>query len=448
MKRTIVSLLFLVTIQFSFAQYIKGTVLDATTKKPLEDVHVYVKNKEQVTFTNGFGKFRLKLSSQIKFNDTIYFSFIGYKTKKLGYSKNKKNYSVSLVKDELKLENVALVWERKLKPRLHYKKLTPMKRGLSSFGALLKDDKIYVIGGESTIKIDEMKKLMDYYEKISFGELIMRSKSSFNRQFYRGDLYIYDINLDTWEVTDKMFRKRAYHNLNNYDNKIYVLGGKNLSMGRKYEYLDDKIEIFDQDDKNIIIDDTNPHQAVDFASFTYKDKIILMGGSTKMKKNGKKEYTNKVHLHDLKSGLWYELASMPLAKETKGVLINDKVYLLGGFNKKPLTGIETFDLISGKWEREGDLFNGLSTPAIAHKNEMVYLYEDGKMVTYNIKTKELKQFLIDLDLKSSKLYYANNKLYILGGFRENNYSVVPSKSLYSIDLIEFETTNIHKSKKL
>ena len=450
MKRTILSLLFLFTIQFSFAQYIKGTVSDGTTKKPLKNVHVYIKNKEQVTLTNTFGKFRLNLSSQIKFNDTIFFSFIGYKTQKLIFSKNKKNYSVSLVKDALKLDNVALVWERKLKPRLHYKKLTPMKRGLFSFGSLLKDDKIYVIGGAASIIIDEMKKSFDY-DPENFEGMVLSGRikpNNFSREIYRGDLNVYDIKLDTWEVTDKMFRKRAFHNLNNYDNKIYVVGGKTLSMGRKYEYLENKIEIFDQDDKNIIIDDTNPHQAVDFASFTYKDKIIMMGGSTKMKKNGKREYSNKVHLYDLKSGLWYELATMPLAKETKGVLIDDKVYLLGGFNEKPLTEIESFDLISGKWKKEGDLFKGISTPAITHKDEMVYLYDEGKLVTFNIKTKELKQFLIDLDLKSSKLYYTNSKLYILGGFRENSYSTIPSKALYSIDLKEFETTNIHKSKKL
>jgi len=450
MKRTILSLLFLVTIQFSFAQYIKGTVLDATTKKPLKEVHVYIKNKEQVTLTNGFGKYRLKLSSQIKTNDTLFFSFIGYKTQKLLYSKNIRNYSVSLVKDELKLENVALVWERKLKPRLYYKKLTPMKRGLSSFGSLLKDDKIYVIGGESSIIINEMKKMLDYDpENLELAVLSGRLKANnFTRQFYRGDLYIYDIKLDRWEVTDKKFSKRAHHNLNNYGDKIYVLGGKTLSMGRKYEYLDDKIEVFDKNDKNIIIDNTNPHQAVDFASFTYNDNIIVMGGSVKKDKNEVKEYSNKVHLYDLKSGLWYELTTMPSAKETNGVLIDDKVYLLGGFKEKSLTEIESFDLISGKWEKEGDLFEGINTSAITHKNNMVYLFNDGKIVTYNIKRKELKQYLIDLDLKSSKLFYANNKLYILGGFRENSYSSFPSRALYSIDINEFETTNIEKSKRL
>jgi len=450
MKRTILSLLFLFTIQFSFAQYIKGTVSDGTTKKPLKNVHVYIKNKEQVTLTNTFGKFRLNLSSQIKFNDTIFFSFIGYKTQKLIYSKNKKNYSVSLVKNALKLDNVALVWERKLKPRLHYKKLTSMKRGLFSFGSLLKDDKIYVIGGAASIIVDEMKKSFDY-DPENFEAMVLSGRlkaNNFTRQFYRGDLYIYDIKLDSWEVTDKKFSKRAHHNLNNYGDKFYVIGGKTLSMGRKYEYLADKIEVFDKNNKNIIIDGTNPHQAVDFASFTYDDNIIVMGGSIKKNKNEVKEYTNKVHLYNLKSGLWYELTTMPSAKETNGVLIDNKVYLLGGFKEKPLTEIESFDLISGKWEKEGDLFNGMSSPAIAHKKEVVYLFDGGKIVTYNIKTNELKQYLIDLDLKFSKLYYANNKLYILGGFRENSYSFFPSRALYSIDLNEFETTNIHKSKKL
>lgn len=449
MKRTILSLLFLFIIQFSFAQNIKGIVLDADTKKPLKDVHVYAKNKEQVTLTNEIGKFRLKLSSQIYTNDTIYFSYIGYKTKKVLYSKKKKNYSVHLINDELKLDDVELVWKKKLNLRVHFNKLKSMKRGLHSFGSLLKDNKIYVIGGDASVEINEMKKLMEYDpENVEAMVLTGRVKPNNSRQFYRGDLYIYDIKLDKWEVTDKMFRKRAYHNLNNYGNKIYVLGGKRLSMGRKYEYLENKIEVFDEENNSIIIDDTNPHQAVDFVSFNYDDKIIVMGGSTKKKKNGIKEYSNKVHLYDLKSGLWYELTTMPSAKEVNGVLIDNKIYLLGGFNRNPLTEIETFDLISGEWKKEGDLFQGLTNPAITHKNDDIYLFEDGKIVRYNIKTKELQQYLIDLNLKSSKLYYANNKLYILGGFRENNYSVTPSRELYSIDLNEFEKTKINKSKRL
>ncbi len=250
------------------------------------------------------------------------------------------------------------------------------------------------------------------------------------------------------KLIKKKFKKRAYHNLNYYNNKLYVLGGKRLARNRKFEYLENQIEIFDQEKNIITIDNTNPHQAVNFASFSYGDKIIVMGGSIKKKSNGSKEYSNKIHLFNLKSGLWYELGPMPVAKEASGVLIKDKIYLVGGFNKKALTAIETYDLITGKWKKEGDLFKGISKPAITHNGAILYIFEDGKILTYNLLTKELNTYYINLFLKASKLFYSGNTLYILGGFREKSYSAYPSRSLFSIDLNEFENTKIHKTRKL
>jgi hypothetical protein len=82
--------------------------------------------------------------------------------------------------------------------------------------------------------------------------------------------------------------------------------------------------VFDIKSQTVTIDNTNPHQASEFASFTHKSNIIIMGGSIKMKENGSKEYSTKVHSFDINSGYWYELADMPTAKETNGILIRTK----------------------------------------------------------------------------------------------------------------------------
>ena len=64
----------------------------------------------------------------------------------------------------------------------------------------------------------------------------------------------------------------------------------------KSENLDDKIEILNLNTKQIVIDNTNPHQAVNFEAFSYKDNIIVMGGSVKQKNN--KRYVKKIKLLD------------------------------------------------------------------------------------------------------------------------------------------------------
>lgn len=155
---------------------------------------------------------------------------------------------------------------------------------------------------------------------------------------------------------DLKFRERAYNTINYYKNKIYVIGSTRLSTNRKFEYLDVKIEVFDLKTKSIIIDDTNPHQVTNFASFIYDSNIIVMGGSVKLKNNGGKLFTNKSHIYNLESGYWYRLNDMPEAKEVKGVLIKNIIYLIGGFNNKTLNEIESFNLTTGKWEKKVSYF--------------------------------------------------------------------------------------------
>jgi hypothetical protein len=139
---------------------------------------------------------------------------------------------------------------------------------------------------------------------------------------------------------------------------------------------------------------------------------------------------------------------MPIAKETKGILINSTIYLIGGFNLNPLKEIETYNLTTAEWKTEGQLFYEVERPALAYNENIIYIFEDGKIQTYNIETKELNMYSIDLPLKNSELFYANNTLYLLGGFQQDEFSISPSLNLYSIDINEFKKTKIYNTKKL
>jgi hypothetical protein len=171
--------------------------------------------------------------------------------------------------------------------------------------------------------------------------------------------------------------------------------------------------------------------------------MIVMGGSTRVKSNGEKEYSNKVHLLNLKTGYWYELDNMPDAKETKGELIGNTIYLIGGFKNKALNEMETYNITTGIWNEVGKLTYKVERPGIAYNDNVIYIFDDGKIQTYNILTKELNVYLIDLALKSSELFYKDNSLYILGGTEYDDYSFSPSADLYSIDLNEFKRTEIY-----
>ncbi|KFF15909.1 Kelch repeat-containing protein [Flavobacterium hydatis] len=431
------------------AQNIKGIVIDKTNNTPIEDANVFVKQLNTRSLTNEKGEFKLVVSGKIQETDTLYISHIGYIAKKVPFTELKLNNSIISLDPEVEILNgVTVTKNRSLKSKIAYTKLAPLKYAISSFGSVLKDNKIYVIGGDASFESDAFKKAKYTKADFTLNDYIEELRKQMTLKLYSNKLLIYDIKTDSWETSKIKFRKRAYHNLNFYNNTIYVLGGKSSSANGKFEYLDNKIEVFDINKGSITIDDTNPHQAADFASFTYNDNIIVMGGSVKMTENGIKEYSKKAHSYNISSGYWYELPDMLTAKETEGVLIGNKIYLIGGFNGKPISEMESFDLTTEKWQTEGELFYGLSKPAVTYNDSIIYILENEKIFTYNILTKQLKEYLISLPLKAAEMFYSDNKLYLLGGYTENDYSRSPSSNNYSIDITEFENTKTNRSKFL
>ena len=148
------------------------------------------------------------------------------------------------------------------------------------------------------------------------------------------------------------------------------------------------------------------------------------------------------------SVLQMELDSIKMKETNYLQLIDNKIYFIGGNNGKPLSQIETFDLTTEKWGFPGELFTPLERPAIAYNNNIIYFFEDRKIYTYELKTKQLKEFEIELESKRAAMYYYDNKLYIIGGRIDNSYSQVPSSKVYSVDINEFETTKPNRIKTL
>ena len=438
------------------AQKITGVVLDRFSNNPIENVNVYFENSKIGTKTDKKGHFKINLTIKTSGYKSLIFSHISYHVKTILFNKNLKTDTIFLDQKNRILTEVQLVENKKLKNYIKFEKLTFLPKQLHSFASLLIDKKIYVFGGDLTFKVDVYRKALNDFDydidqdnafQYFNNNILLSSQPTF--QDFNNELLIYDIKTNQWNNEDIGLRKRAYHNVNYNKNnqEIYILGGKSLSKNRNFEYLDNKIEIVDLVTKSIKIDKTNPHQAINFESFIYKNNLIVMGGSIKMKKNKEKVYSNKIHLFDLKKGLWYHMGNMPEAKETNGILIGDKIFFFGGNNKGPLTQIESFDLISGKWSVEGNLFTGVSRPALTKIGDMIYIFENGNICTYNTMNKSLKEYHISLFLKASKMYLMNNKLFILGGFYQDEFSLTPSKGLFSIDLHQFENSRIHKMSK-
>lgn len=448
MKITLLILFFTTTL---FTQNIKGTILDKETNNRLEYVNIYFERGKIGTISDFKGKFNLNTNPKIKDTDILQFSILGYSTKKLTYSELKLNdYKIYLTKKFENIKEITLNNNRQLKPYLHYKKLPFIKGGLFSFGSTIVNDKIYVVGGNRSRIANPLNISFKAGSDLNRGKHTGARPSMINSTYknYTNKLYTFNFNNEEWTKSEIKFRKKANHNLHIIDNKLFVIGGKRLSPNERFQYLENKIEVLDLEKQIITIDHTNPHQAVNFESFLFDNCLIVLGGSIKQKKNGDKTYTDKMHLYDTKTGNWYELGNMTKAKETKGVLIENTIYLIGGYNEENLAEIESYNLLDRKWEVEGKMFHGMKIPAIANFNNIIYIYENGKIFTYNIINKTLNEYKISVYLYNCRLHIYNEKLYLLGGYKKtDNYNKIASNNMYSIDLDEFLLTKIHQSKQ-
>ncbi|WP_422104724.1 Kelch repeat-containing protein [Winogradskyella sp.] len=461
MKSLIITLFFLCSIGHLSSQTIKGIVLNENTEGPVENAHIYY-SKKNGAVSDLEGKFRFRYKAKYNTNDSIYVSHIGFVTKAIHLSEAKKKHlKVYLEPKNHQLFETVVNFDRNLKKNINYTELASLDKPLFSFAAGLEGDKIYVVGGENTYRFNRQMFVRDFSNAryvtnraipglmgINFRNFLQAWRMTpDDQENFSSHLMVYDIPSDTWETSDLEFRKRSGHNLHIYNDEVYVFGGKRpVPTGKKY--LDDIIEIYNSDSNTISLDETNPNQAVNFASFLYNDYLITLGGIKKINKNGSRTYAKDVYFCNLKTGYWYKLGEMPNPKETKGLLINDKIYLIGGFNSRPLTSIESFDLMTGEWKHEGDLFTGAERPGLAYHKDTIYIYDNGRLSTYNTQTGILNEYRIKLNLKFAELFYKDDMLYILGGYSENQYSSEPSKAVYKINIEEFYKTKINNSKKI
>lgn len=447
-------LYFIILLPFiTNAQTTNGIVKSKTDNLPVESANVFALRTQIGTLTDENGEF--SLNKKIKTNDTLQVSHVGFITTKIAITDLKKsNYIISLEEDVQSLSNVEITNQRaKLKSKLGFTNLASLENPLYSFGSTVIDGKIYIVGGDISEEDNALNILKergvhsdtDPMFQIKFLQLNNQLNA---KKFYREDLIVYDPKTDIWEKSKTKFKRRAYHNVNYYNNTLYVLGGKRVSTNQKFEYLENEIEVFDLNKNTITIDKTNPHQAADFVSFVYKDNIIAMGGSIKNTEKGQKTFTDKVHMYNITSGLWYELEKMPVAKEIKGVLIGDKIFTVGNKDNKSLSEIQSFDLTNETWKNEATLISRLDNPSIAYKADDIYLFEKGKVSIYNTKSKQIKEYLVDLELKAATMHFLNDKLYIIGGYSFGTFAKSPSSKVYSISIDEFDNTAPHRIRIL
>ena len=434
----------------------KGKVSDRRSGEAFGGVSIsLVEDKKIVSITDDEGNYSLAEIKRLSDKDTLQFSHIGHFGRKISLHELRLlNYNVTLDEDVQSLEEVA-VSVRKESPQLllQYEKLALMPVGLHSFGSVMVDDKIYVAGGDVSYIEDAALKAMSVFSDNSTGieddfwkNFQNRLRPNLSWSKYNDQILIYDIHADIWTKSPLKTRARAYHSSNYFNGKIYTLGGKRLSTSRKQEYLDETIEAYDKQRDTVFMSNINPHRSINFASAVFEDNIIVMGGSVRKNANDQKIYSDKAYLFNLSTGLWYQLDDIPVAKESKGIVVGNEIYLVGGFKGGPLKDIDSYNLTTGEWTTVAGLKREVERPGLVYHAGIIYIFENGKIQAYNVETGEVNLYMVDLPFHSAELFYTDNKLYVVGGFRKDEYTIEPSDGVYSIDMDQFRKTRTYNEQ--
>ena len=363
--------LFLIAIYtLSLKSQTKGSVIDGKDNYPLSGVNIYMqRDSVGIGITDETGYFNVANIEKFAGNDTIVFSYIGYLSLKLSLKDLQYlGYRVLMYAHSQQLPEVSINGVRG-RIFLDCEPLRDLPEAVCSSGSFVQDGKIYVISGDE----------------------ITPTASGFLSK----KMFIYDIATDTWTESLRKFTQRTGHRAHYYRGKVFVVGGKYNSINHKLEYTVPQIEIYDLDKDTLYVDRVNPHQAVDPATFIYDDCLYMMGGTVQ-----KNKFSSKVHMLDLKTGVWYDTGII-IPKErrdnAKCVLIGHVIYFFGGQGTASKWKVRSYDLQSGEWNDLCDLKKEVSYPGVAANGNLIYIYEDGTLQIYNIKTRMVNCLLYTSD---------------------------------------------------
>jgi hypothetical protein len=240
----------------------------------------------------------------------------------------------------------------------------------------------------------------------------------------------------------------AYHSiwLNPKDGNIWLMGGKSISLNGKHEYLNDKILVYDTKTGEAQIDNVNPHQVVQGLTVPVKDGFISLGGSVRQNDKGVQKYSPDMYAYALDTGEWFKVGQMTAGKEPRGAIVDNTLYLFGGWCNGALDTIESYDLKKGVWHKECTLFGPMAQVSVTTDGQKIYLYDRGRFIVFDPKVKSLSQYSTAISVHNPTLHFDSGKIYLMGGFANDYVTGDSSAKVFQIDVRDFDFTKIEQRK--
>lgn len=298
--------------------------------------------------------------------------------------------------------------------RLSFEKMAPMLNEAYAFGYSQSNQDIFVLTG---------------------GDDFLR---------YNYFLQVYDTRLDYWmgfeikELPIMNYPSTVF--MENY-NGLLLLGGTQ-PYGSSVALVEE-IRMLKLDDLSVVELGELPEPARNMGLAQNGNTVYFFGGSTRA--TPQMLFSSKFFSYDLERGHLEMLPDLPVAMETKGGIINDQLYVFGGWNEKTLDEIWKFNLTEKKWTSLGPLDKSISSYALTqyqHYFILVGSHNDNKqLIVYDTKKEKAEYFKLNFETKSMGASVVGDYLYIYGGrvpppnpyIRNDLYRIAISEIIHSME---------------
>lgn len=262
---------------------------------------------------------------------------------------------------------------------LQFKNLANMSSGRGATASVIVNDNIYVSNG--------------YQAKASDARYVEK----------------YNITSNSWSILNATLLPRRFANSETYHNKIYIFNG----WGNSH------LEIIDLATNTVTKGAVNRSYTGNSGSAIHNGRIYVFGGSG-LNGAATTVFSDRFQYYDIASDTWNPLPDMPTAREAKGKIVNDKLYVIGGFNGTPSRLINVYDLKTNLWIDKYTMPVGISGHSLAVYGNKIFIAGGVNSQTFlayfdttTHKLHQLSSNMIPRRHAAAEVY--NNKLYIIGG---------------------------------
>ena len=150
-------------------------------------------------------------------------------------------------------------------------------------------------------------------------------------------------------------------------------------------------------------------------------------------------YYNTFYYYNTSFDSWTELPNMPEAKNTRGEILNNKLYTIGGYNGSVSNKIDVFDLTTNQWESQFVMPFSVSANSLSAIDDLIFilgdytelnriaLFDTSNQTFINIENNMIGRRHFDSEI-------INSEIYIVGG----NYTPSSESWLNSVQNASIE----------